>query len=55
MNTKENHPTKSVKYEKKTPSKKTPDEKLKKELLELSLNPTKENYQRRQEIIKLLQ
>jgi len=39
----------------KTRPKSVPDEKLKKELLELSLKPSKENYKRRQEIIKLLQ
>lgn len=44
------NPTKS-----KYPTTGTPDEKkLKKELLELSLNPSKENYKRRQDIINIL-
>ena len=47
----EHNPIKS-----KHPTTGTPDEKkLKKELLELSLEPTKENKKRREEIIKLLQ
>ena len=44
------NPTKS-----KYPTTGTPDEKkLKKELLEISLNPTKENKARKEEILKIL-